>query len=194
MLTDQDGGPERPRREKGWRFDGLEKKTRLPVLTNDTNAALMDAAFFCHPSTQEGVPTAVLEAFAAALPVVGMAQCPGVNEIVTPETGLLVQEAQAESLVAALPIPVDDAALRQRMGTAARNRATSFDQRKIFQQWEALLLRCSNRKGMTVMQKKPEESPEAMLHRRPDAPLTLEQIQSTYPTLQRPQIDLLPVH
>lgn len=192
-LTIHGDGPERPRLEKWVRFYGLEKKISLPGLTNDTNAALMDAAFFCHPSTQEGFPTAVLEAFAAALPVVGMAQCPGVNEIVTPETGILVKEAQAESLVAALRILVDDAALRQRMGTAARNRATSFDQRKIFQQWEALLLRCANRKGMTVMQKKPEESPEAMLHRRLDALLSLEQIHSSYPRMPRLPLDVFPV-
>lgn len=192
-LTIHGEGPERPRLEKWVRFHGLEKKINLPGITDDTMTALMNAALFCHPSAQEGFPTAVLEAFAAALPVVGLAQCPGVKEIVTSGTGILVQEARAESLAAALRILIDDAALRHRLGTAARSWATCFDQQQIFQQWEALLLRCATCKGMTVMQKKIEESPEAMLQRRLDALLSLEQIHSSYPRMPRLPLDVFPV-
>jgi glycosyltransferase involved in cell wall biosynthesis len=63
----------------------------------------------------------VLEAMATGLPVVA-ASASGMSELVTPETGILVEEVDdGAALAAALAEPIADAGLRRRLGGAARD-------------------------------------------------------------------------
>lgn len=72
------------------------------------------------PSYREGLPKSLLEAAACGRPMIA-ADVPGCREIVRDgETGLLVPPRDAEALAAALERLAGDAALRRRMGAAAR--------------------------------------------------------------------------
>ena len=90
---------------------------------------LRDAAVFAFPSPIDQASNAVIEAMAAGLPVVGLAQG-AMPELVGPDTGRLVAPDDDEALVRALRALVTDAGLAQRLGGAARDRfVEDFDAR-----------------------------------------------------------------
>lgn len=76
---------------------------------------------------KDGIPTAVLEAMASALPIVATTSG-SIPEAVTPAEGLLVAPGDAQALAAALRELHDSAQLADRLGRAARQRFTThFD-------------------------------------------------------------------
>jgi glycosyltransferase involved in cell wall biosynthesis len=70
-------------------------------------------------SDNEGTPVSLIESGAAALPCVAT-DVGGVDEIVTPQTGLLVPAGHHEAFAEALVQLASDPEARQRMGQAAR--------------------------------------------------------------------------
>ncbi len=85
---------------------------------------LLDASdILLHSSRTEAFPTALVEAMAASVPVVGVA-VGGIPEIVRDgETGLLVEPPpRAEPIADALATLLDDPALRARLSAAGRER------------------------------------------------------------------------
>lgn len=82
------------------------------------------AAVVACPSHREGFGVACLEAMAHGRPVVAGAVGGLLDLVVSGETGILVQPANAPALRAALQRLLDDPALRRRMGAAGRRRAT----------------------------------------------------------------------
>lgn len=90
----------------------------------DDVMAVLDAAdVLVHPSDVDALPTAVMEAMAAALPVVATS-VGGVPELVADgETGVLLPApATAPALAEAMSPLVSDAELRRRLGAAGRAR------------------------------------------------------------------------
>ena len=83
------------------------------------------AALASHPTREgkrEGIPVALMEAMASGLPVVSTA-ISGIPELVdSGRSGFLVAPRDAEALADALELLAGDAALRLRMGTAARDK------------------------------------------------------------------------
>jgi glycosyltransferase involved in cell wall biosynthesis len=76
-------------------------------------------------SSTEAIPRVLLESGAAGVPVVATA-VGGIPEIVEDgATGILCQPGDAEAIQRAVASLVGDAALRQRLGTAARDRVTT---------------------------------------------------------------------
>ncbi|MCC7127178.1 MAG: glycosyltransferase [Acidobacteria bacterium] len=106
----------------------LEKVVRLPGFREDVLGLAKAADMFVMSSITEGLGSAVLDAMAMGLPVVGT-RAGGIPEaVVHEETGLLVPPADAEALAAAMVRVLTDAALRQRFGAAGRTRvADHFD-------------------------------------------------------------------
>lgn len=87
---------------------------------DDVAAALVEADVFVLPSRTESLPNAVLEAMAAALPVVASA-VGGVPDAITDgRTGLLVPAGDAAALSAALIRVMRDATLAASLGRNAR--------------------------------------------------------------------------
>ena len=77
---------------------------------------------FVHPATAEGLGIAVLKASAAGLPVVACT-AGGIREAVLDgETGLLVEAEDPDALRRAIATLIDDAALRDKLGAAGRER------------------------------------------------------------------------
>ena len=94
--------------------------TTFTGLRRDIPEVLAAADVFVSPTLQEGFSNALLEAMAMARPVI-VTNVAGSMEAVTPEReGLVVPPADAGALRAALVQLLDDAALRQRIGAAAR--------------------------------------------------------------------------
>lgn len=135
------GGPLRAPLEALRADLGLEDRVALPGETEDVYAELAQAQCFVLPSLFEGFPLSGLEAMAHGLPMVGFAACHGVNQQIEPGvSGLLADHAPGpDGLAEALDRLMGDAALRRRMGEAARTRfETRYANDVVFAQWEAL--------------------------------------------------------
>ena len=88
----------------------------------DLPAIMQDWDLFVLPSLYEGHPKALIEAMAAGLPVVG-SNVIGIREIITDGENGLLAEPDADSLREAIQRLIQDSALRQRLGRAAREYA-----------------------------------------------------------------------
>jgi len=121
-------GPERAAFEQrlvGAVFTGTLRGDDLP-------RAYASSDVFVFPSVSEAFGNVTLEAMACGLPAV-CARAPGASDLVVEgETGFLVPPGQAEAFADAAAQLVQDAALRLRMGEAARARALTF-------RWDVLL-------------------------------------------------------
>jgi glycosyltransferase involved in cell wall biosynthesis len=103
---------------------GLEDRVTLhgTLAPPEVSRLLADADIACMPSSQEGMPGAVMEAMAGGLPIVGT-EVNGIAELVRDgETGLLVAARDPAALAGALARLAADAQLRRRMGAAGRRR------------------------------------------------------------------------
>lgn len=100
---------------------------------------LAAADVFVLPSRKEGLGVALLEAMAVGVPVVGSA-VGGIREaVVSEETGLLVQPADAAGLGRALSRLLADAELARKLSGAARRRvARHFSVRRMCEESEQL--------------------------------------------------------
>jgi glycosyltransferase involved in cell wall biosynthesis len=82
------------------------------------------ANLFVYPSRHEGMPNAVLEAMASALPVIAT-RIAGNEELVGEgETGLLIEPENQQALEKALSDLMADGERRRRLGEAARVRVS----------------------------------------------------------------------
>jgi glycosyltransferase involved in cell wall biosynthesis len=88
---------------------------------HDLPQQLAEASVFVLPSPREGHPKTLIEAMAAGTAVIG-SDAPGIRDLIQPEvTGLLAGDAPG--LREAVRRLLDDAALRRRLGEAAREYA-----------------------------------------------------------------------
>jgi len=99
---------------------------------SDIPDLLATATVYCLASYREGLPKSLIEAAAASLPLV-TTDTSGCREVVTDGVnGLLVPVADAPALAAAIGRLLDDEALRDRLGRAARADAEArFNVRRI---------------------------------------------------------------
>jgi glycosyltransferase involved in cell wall biosynthesis len=112
-------GPERAGLVERARRAGSRVELMGPVPNETLPRLLNQATAFALPSRYEGQPKALLEAMACALPVVA-ADVPGVRECVRHgETGWLCPP-DADGFREAIAAVLADAALRERLGRAAR--------------------------------------------------------------------------
>jgi glycosyltransferase involved in cell wall biosynthesis len=100
----------------------LGDRVHLVGRRTDVSSIMSVADLFAFASFHEGFGLAVAEAQVAGLPVVAF-RIPALEEIVEDRvTGLLVPGRRPEDLAASVTRLLDDAALRQAMGAAARTR------------------------------------------------------------------------
>jgi glycosyltransferase involved in cell wall biosynthesis len=133
----------------------LGGRISLPGDLADIDCRYAAADIFCIPSHHEGIPMTVGEAAAHGLPLVGFADCPGVNELIVPgKNGVLAHEMTVEGLVAALRSLMEASAeSRQRLGQKAQALMARFDRDFICDQWEELLEKAAAAKGNTALQR-----------------------------------------
>jgi L-malate glycosyltransferase len=94
---------------------GLQNCVRMLGVRGDVLRLLAASDVFVNSSHWEGMPISVLEAMAASLPIVAT-RVGDVPNIVTPQTGLLVEPHSPHSLADAIQTLLDDAPLRRTLG------------------------------------------------------------------------------
>jgi glycosyltransferase involved in cell wall biosynthesis len=108
--------------EKQIKHLNLTKRVLLPGFREDVLSLMKSADLFVMSSVTEGLGSAVLDAMAMGLAVVGTS-AGGIPEAVVPgKTGLLVEPADAKALAGAIAALLKDAALRTQYGEAGRAR------------------------------------------------------------------------
>jgi len=113
-------GPLKSALDRQIRDLGLTGVVHLAGFRPDVDAALAAADLFVLPSLMEGMPNAILEAYAAGRPVVATS-AGGSSEAVDHErSGILVPPHNAEALASAVVRVLRDEPLRRRLGRAGR--------------------------------------------------------------------------
>jgi glycosyltransferase involved in cell wall biosynthesis len=106
---------------------GLGSRVRLLGLRRDLERVLPALDLFLHTSTMEGFPNSIMEAMAAALPVVATAAGGTPELVVEAETGHLAPVRDAPALARCAADLLADPLRRRRMGEAgARRVLTQF--------------------------------------------------------------------
>ncbi|MEX2217482.1 MAG: glycosyltransferase [Phycisphaerales bacterium] len=122
-------GPDQPVLEAMIRERSLGPSVRLLGRRDDVAALLWLADLFVFPSHSEGFPLSVLEAMAAARPVVAF-RLPAFQELVSEDTDAdLVPIRDEPALLRAILRLLADPALRRAMGDAAQRTVSRFTQR-----------------------------------------------------------------
>lgn len=119
-------GPERQRLEALTSDLGLAKAVRFVGRVADVGPHIAAAHAVVLTSPHEGFPNALLEGMACGRPVVATA-VGGVPELVTDAREGLLTALDDAAIADAIVHVLTDAEARDRMGTAARARATDFD-------------------------------------------------------------------
>ncbi|MGH9383273.1 MAG: glycosyltransferase [Vicinamibacterales bacterium] len=108
--------------EKQIKHLGLDKRVLLPGFREDVLSLVKSADLFVMSSVTEGLGSAVLDAMAMGLAVVGT-RAGGIPEaVVHGETGLLVETGDAQPLASAIVRLLKDPKLRRAYGDAGRHR------------------------------------------------------------------------
>ena len=124
---------------------GLGDKFHLLGFRRDVHDLMAAADVFTLASAHEGLPVAVMEAFANGLPVLATRVGGLPQQVENGVHGLLVTPGHPEALAAALTTLAADAELRNRMGEAARERSTAYDIRRAVTEQERLYAVLSRR-------------------------------------------------
>ena len=109
------------------------------------------ATIFALPSRSEGMPNALMEAMSCGLPVIVSNASPGPLDLVKDsETGLVVPVGDSFALAKAIELLASNAALRKRLGDAARKRVSEYESSKVMPIWERITATDStaNRQGV----------------------------------------------
>lgn len=118
----------------------LEDRVELIGEIKNVCSYYTDSHLFCLPSLWEGFPNALAEAMAHGLPCVGFAKCDGVSDLISNgKTGLLADGHNNEhSLANSLKHLMLNPSLRIKMGKCGISSIAEYDEKAIFDQWEAL--------------------------------------------------------
>jgi sugar transferase (PEP-CTERM/EpsH1 system associated) len=130
-------GPHRPSLEGLARLDGLGDRVRFLGHRSDTEALYPAFDIFALTSRYEGSSNTILEAMAAAVPVVATA-AGGTSELVSEETGILVAPGDERALMLALLSLGQDPARRRALGDAGRAAAERRSIAVMARSYEAL--------------------------------------------------------
>jgi len=118
----------------------LAENVALPGNIGDPQRYYVKAAIFVMASDFEGVPNALLEAMAHGLPSIVPDNLPGALEYVEDgKTGLVYRSGDLEGLTRCLETLAADANLRERLGSAARERMKPLSIENVARTWEELL-------------------------------------------------------
>ena len=115
---------------------GLGDRFLLLGFRRDVHDLMAAADVFTLASAHEGLPVAVMEAFAHGLPVVATAVGGLPQQVTDGVQGLLVPPGRPEALADALLTLARDPGLRARMGAAALSRAADYDIRRAVREQE----------------------------------------------------------
>jgi glycosyltransferase involved in cell wall biosynthesis/predicted N-acetyltransferase YhbS len=152
---------------------GLDDTVILTGFRADAREVMAACDVFTLASQWEGLPVAIMEALALGLPVVATAVGGIAEELHDDVDAVLVPPRDAEALAAALERVVLDAALRDRLGRAARQRAQEFDVGRAVQVLEEIYSRGQGNGHVVEASGDADEPPTATPRRSKSAGLDL---------------------
>ncbi len=137
-------GPERPVLQALIDSLGLSGKVTLRGRSSDIQAEMRDSSMLVMSSLYEGFGDVLVEAMSCGLPVVSY-DCPcGPKDIITDgREGFLVPSGDEKTLAARIRLLIEDSQRRVRMGSAAIERAKSFEIGSIIDKWVSLFEKLS---------------------------------------------------
>ncbi len=118
------GGPLMRELQERVKKDGIED-VHFTGARRDIEKIMPAGDVFVLPSTSEGFPITLLEAFASGLPAVATS-VGGIKELVTPDVGLLVEPGDPAALGEALDKIIQDSGLRHKMAENAPVKAQKY--------------------------------------------------------------------
>ena len=120
---------------------GLGDRVDLPGASREVEEEYAAAQLFVMPSSYESFGLTAAEALGRGLPVVGFADCPGVNELVRDGINGLLAEGpdRVEALAERLARLMGSLKLRRRLGAAGPASIEAFTPERITDIWETLL-------------------------------------------------------
>ncbi|WP_294284869.1 glycosyltransferase [uncultured Chryseobacterium sp.] len=125
------------------RMHQLQKRIFLNGFTNDPVSKLKEADIFIFPSKYEGFGLALAEGMSIGLPVLGLATCSGVNELIRHNvSGFLAKDDNELKLY--LAKLMQNASLRSEMGENGHSEVMEFDADNILNKWNSFLNECIN--------------------------------------------------
>lgn len=133
-------GPEEPALKEAARRAGVFDRFDFLGFVPDMAPLFAEAAVVLIPSSEEGVPLVLMEAFASARPVIA-SDVGALREILDEETGVLIRRGrrEAEEFATALRRLLGDSTRRAEMGQAARRKVErSYDKQKMLQAYRDL--------------------------------------------------------
>lgn len=135
-------GEDRPKLQELIEHYNIESHITLYPPTKNMDAVYQGASIVAMSSRYEGLPMILLEAQAYGLPIVSFACKCGPADVVTEGVdGFLVPEGDVESLASKLTTVIEDDALRQQMGRAARIASERYAEDVVMKKWIELFER-----------------------------------------------------
>lgn len=135
-------GEDRPQLQERIEHNNIGAHITLCAPTKDMDAVYQGASIVAMSSRYEGLPMILLEAQAYGLPIVSYACKCGPADVVTDGVdGFLVPEGDIEALASKLTTVIEDDALRQQMGQAARIASERYAEDVVMKKWIALFER-----------------------------------------------------
>jgi len=129
-------GEERPFLQQRINDYGLHDRIILGRAESDMVSVYKNASILALTSRYEGLPMVLLEAQAAALPIVSFACKCGPKDVITDGVdGFLVEEGNATDFADKLFTLMKDQELREKMGKAAYENSERFDEDRIMEEW-----------------------------------------------------------
>ncbi|MES2555992.1 MAG: glycosyltransferase family 4 protein [Bacteroidota bacterium] len=120
----------------------LTEQVQFPGLLNEEELVLLlhQTTIYVHASLGETMPTSLMQAMSCRLPVIG-SDIPGINNLITHnEDGLLVVKSNPEALSEQLNYLIENAAIRQELAKAAREKAVEqFSHHRMFDGYRQLI-------------------------------------------------------
>jgi glycosyltransferase involved in cell wall biosynthesis len=135
-------------------FFAPEARDRVSVIPFVTRAEMpnlyAEHDVFVFPSLVEGMPLTLLEAMAAAMPVVTTNVCGMADGVEDGVNGVLVSPADAKSLAEAIEKLCASAELRKQLGAQAQDTMRRYTWDRVVDGVESVLLAASNAKAVSV--------------------------------------------
>ncbi len=117
---------------------GIENQVHLNAPCKNIGEKLVNASIYAFPSRSDGFGLVITEAMECGLPTVAMACECGPQEIVSPQTGILVPDKDIHAFAQGLERLMDDETLRKNMGCEATKEVKRFYTENIMPQWVKL--------------------------------------------------------
>ena len=124
---------------------GLKNRVELIGAVKEIEVWYEKSSFLAFPSLWEGFPNALAEAMRQGLPAVGLKNTSGVNELLIHKKNGLLASNDLYDYASCLQEMISNTLFRKNAGRFASKSIQKFDPIIIFNQWENLFTKLSNR-------------------------------------------------